>query len=465
MKIAGTIATHDKKPFTGIITVHDKTGLITGVKKTSNKTELQKADYFFDADNLIFAGFGDVHIHAREDQTGKQNYKEEYRTAANAALNGGVVHVSAMPNTPKPLTTKSDFEWHRNRIHDIAHPVSILNYVGIDKNSSPIGKPGEHMYKCFFGKSIGDLSIELASGLDETLSRYKGHYISFHVEYEPLVRANISGEAHSDRRPFECVLEGLLLLLPIIERYQIKAKLCHWSIGDRSFELVKEYRARGNHIEVEVSPLHLLFDTSNTDKNSELWLKIQMNPAIRTPKHRAQLIEGLRSGFIQYLATDHAPHTEEEKYGAFAKFRNEYPGLSNVQIGLLLKEENPAVYYATCKLDGISGAPWLDVYANVCAFLIQKHRFKAQDVARAAAFNPGTFVNQFLKKQFPKRDFGKGFGSVAVGYIGNLTVINTKKKTKISRENMRTKCGWSPLEGMTMPGAVEAVFVEGKKVK
>jgi dihydroorotase len=68
MKIAGTIATHDKKPCTGIVTIDEKTGLITDVKKTSKKSELQKADYFFNTDNLIFAGFGDIHIHAREEK-------------------------------------------------------------------------------------------------------------------------------------------------------------------------------------------------------------------------------------------------------------------------------------------------------------------------------------------------------------------------------------------------------------
>ena len=338
--IEGNIATESREPFLGQIKINNETGLIEDI----NKGKKINADYVYNQDNLIFAGMGDIHIHAREDETGEQEYKEDYQTAGNAALNGGCVHVSAMPNTPKPLTTKKDFEWHRKRIEDLAHPVSILNYIGIDGNTEPIGKPSEHFYKCFFGKSVGDLTIQYVSELDKVLSKYKGHNISFHVEYEPIIKANILGETHSERRPLACVLEGLTMLLSLIEKYEIKAKLCHWSIGDRSFELIKEYRERGCHIEVEVSPLHLLFDTSNTDKNSELWLKIQMNPAIRTLKHRKQLIEGLRTGFVQYLATDHAPHTEEEKYGAFVKFRDTYPGLTNVEIGAKIKNENPSLY-------------------------------------------------------------------------------------------------------------------------
>lgn len=459
--IEGYIATEIKKPFNGQIKINNKTGLIESV---INGNEL-KADYTYNKDNLIFAGMGDIHIHAREDETGKQEYKENYKTAGDAALNGGCVHVSAMPNTPKPLTTKKDFEWHRKRIADLTHHVSILNYIGIDEKTKPIGGPDEHFYKCFFGKSIGNLTIEYAIELDEVLSKYNGHNISFHVEYEPIIRASTFGKTHSERRPFTCVIEGLLLLLPLIEKYKIKAKLCHWSIGGKSFDLIEEYRKRGCHIDVEVSPLHLLFDTSNTDENSELWLKVQMNPAIRTSKHRMQLIEGLKNGFIQYLATDHAPHTEEEKYGAFAKFRNEYQDLSNVDIAKKIKNENPSVYYETCKEDGMSGAPWLDVYALVCAHLMNKYNFTSQDIARVSSYNPGKFVNLHLKQQFLQKEYGKGFGRIERGFVGSFTILNLKKRTIIKREDLKTKSGWSPLENKEMLGCIEAVFIAGKLMK
>ncbi len=456
--VGGYIATENREPFLGQIKINNKTGLIEDVIEG----EELNADYVYNQDNLIFAGMGDIHIHAREDQTGEQKYKEDYETAGNAALNGGCVHVSAMPNTPKPLTTEKDFDWHRKRIADLAHPVSILNYIGIDRKTKPIGEPGEHFYKCFFGKSIGDLTVQYAFELDEILSKYKGHNISFHVEYEPIIKASISGKTHSERRPFACVIEGLLLLLPLIEKYKIKAKLCHWSIGGKSFELVREYRNRGCQIEVEVSPLHLLFDTSNTDKNSELWLKIQMNPAIRTPKHRNQLIEGLKTGFIQYLATDHAPHTEEEKYGAFSKFKDEYSDLTNVEIGAKIKNENLSLYYETCNECGMSGAPWLDTYGLVCAYLMNEHGFDTRDIARIASYNPGKFINSYLKQQFPNKNYGKGFGKIEKGFVGSLTILNLEKKTIIKREDLKTKSRWSPLEDREMLGSIEAVFIAGE---
>src|SRR3989344_6485775 len=110
--VEGLIATHDKKPFRGVITINTRTGLITNVTKPRRGAN---TDHAFGTSCLIFAGFGDIHIHAREDETGKQLYKEEYTTVADAALHGGVVHISAMPNTPNPLVTKEQFVWHRER--------------------------------------------------------------------------------------------------------------------------------------------------------------------------------------------------------------------------------------------------------------------------------------------------------------------------------------------------------------
>ncbi|MEN9413037.1 MAG: hypothetical protein RLZZ342_124 [Candidatus Parcubacteria bacterium] len=456
--VSGRIASHAVRPFWGRITMDSHTGLIVSVEKTSGPCA---ADYEFGHDRIIFAGFGDVHIHAREDDTGAQTYKEKYKTAADAALHGGVVHVSAMPNTPNPLTGSTQFSWHRARVSQLNHPVSILNYIGIDKNTLPIGKPGEHMYKLYFGKSVGSLTVTYASELEVILRRYRGHHISFHVEYEPIVQASAVGKTHSDRRPVECVNEGLRLLLPLIEKYGIKAKLCHWSTGGESFDLIKEYRKRDCHIELEVSPLHLLFDSSMTDCDPSLWMKVQMNPAIQGPQHRADLIAGLRGGFINMLATDHAPHTLEEKHVAFAKFKEQYPGKSNEEVAQLVAAANPELFQATCCENNTSGAPWLDTYALVCVWLMHEHDFAPQDIARVAAYNPGRFVNRFLESQFPDRHFGHGFGEVKPGFMGSLTVLNLGKQTTVLREDLKTKVGWSPLEGRTFSGALEAVFIAG----
>ena len=465
----GQIATHDKNLFEGQIAISKKTGLITRVINIEKKEKTYKPDIVFKKDSIIFAGMGDIHIHAREDETGAQNYKEEYKTAANAALNGGIVHISAMPNTQIPLTTKENLIWHRNRISNIQHPVSILNYIGIGKGTRPIGNPKKHPYKAYFGKSVGDLTFYDENELEEALKNYKGHNISFHVEYEPFIQASINGKNHSERRPIGAVNHGLRLLLPLIEKYNIESKLCHWSTGGQSFEMIAEHRHRAKqqglpYTTIEVSPLHLLFDTTMTEKNPGLWTKIQMNPAIQSEEHRLALIEGLRNGFIDYIATDHAPHTESEKFSAFKKFQKDFPNKNNVEIANMMKEFDLELFNKTCCENGMSGAPWLDTYAPIVVELMKEYDFKTQDIARVTSYNPGKFINKFLKDQSKNIEYGKGFGCVEKGYVGSLTVININKPQVIKRENLQTKSGWSPLEGKKFNGGLEAVIIRGKDV-
>ncbi len=95
---------------------------------------------------------------------------------------------------------------------------------------------------------------------------------------------------------------------------------------------------------------------------------------------------------------------------------------------------------------------------------MNEYRFTTQDIARVAAYFPGTFVNPHLKRQFAGKNFGKGFGKIEKGYMGSLTILNLKKKTVVVREELKTKCGWSALEERTMPGAVEAVFIRGNRL-
>ena len=453
--IQGQIATHDKKPFLGNILIDEK-GIIKKVNIGKSKT---KPDFEYNKDCLIFPGMGDLHIHAREDDTEKQNYKEDYTTASAAAKNGGVTFVCAMPNTPNPVTTKKDLDWHRTRITNLQQEgkvdISIFNYLGIDKNTKPLGRPGTYFYKLYFGKSVGDLTVKYASELDEILSRYVGQYISFHVEYEPIVEANAKGKTHTDRRPRETVNEGLRLLLPLIKKYKIQAKLCHWSTGGESFKLIEEYRKQGCAISLEVSPLHLFFDKSMTDNDPSLWLKVQMNPAIQDKKDKEELIKALKNNFINFLATDHAPHTLEEKYSAFSKYQKEFEGLTNQEISQKILARSKEEFNDVCCENGHSGAPWLDTYALVATDLMKNQKFTTMDIARCTSYNPGKFINQFQKNKF---------GEIKKGYVANFTVINIKEKTKIENKNLKTKVGWSAFEGKEFPGKVEAVFHFGNKL-
>jgi dihydroorotase len=90
-------------------------------------------------------------------------------------------------------------------------------------------------------------------------------------------------------------------------------------------------------------------------------------------------------------------------------------------------------------------------------WLMVEHGFTAQDVCRVFSANPGAFVKEFLPGEL-----GLGFGQIAAGYVGSLTVLDMQKPYAVTRESVKTKCAWSPFEGVTFPGSVRATVIEGR---
>ena len=216
--------------------------------------------------------------------------------------------------------------------------------------------------------------------------------------------------------------------LNLIEKFGIKGKLCHYSSGE-GLNLVREARKRGAKVELEVTPQHLFYDLEHIpqeDQNS-----FQMNPPIRYEKDRKTLLQALIQGEIEYLATDHAPHTKEEKD------------------------------------KGTSGLTGLDTYGPFVTWLISEG-MDPKLIARVASENPGQFFNQFLPswKKISKVfcEMGKGVGFIEEGYRANFTILNLNRPLEVTPNMLKTKVGHSPFMGVTFPGSVEALFIGGKKV-
>lgn len=481
----GTIANADKV-FVGQISVDPASGLIEKVIALPEKLSFSP-DRVFDANSIIFPGMGDLHIHARQCVTGRQDYKETYRTAMNAALNGGVLYAGAMPNQPEPVITAEGLEVHKRMVAEVGHSVIMFNYVGIGPGTRPLSFPVP--YKAYTGPSVGPLFFKSAKQLEETLRHYKGENVSFHVEDFDVLEKSKGAKTHALRRPVEAVEVALKYVLELIEKYDINAKLCHWSTGGRSFEMIAEHRKRmvnkglGFNTTLEVSPEHLLGTSDYLAEHPHLWPRWQMNPSPQSVNDRRDLVEGLRTGFIDYLATDHAPHTLGEKFKAFSLNgledieRKGFTNLSAADAGRLRdfirENENltaeerwerlQEVDYELCAKasceNGTSGNPWLDTFAEVVAYLMGEEGFTPQQVARVTAENPGRFVNEFLDDSFYK-----GFGRIEAGYVGSFTVINVNSPRVVERIKLQTKVGWSPLEGREFPGRLEAVISRGVDV-
>jgi dihydroorotase len=397
----------------------ETTGLILGRGNFEDK-----ADYVFGDDCYLFAGMGDVHIHAREDVTGKNNYKEDFTSARHALRNGGLCHAGDMPNNPVPPVDDKSYS-DKFKLAMKADGELWL-YAGIGPDTRPLSY--EVPYKVYMGPSIGELFFKDFSTLDETLSHYKGQCVSFHCEDPVTLEKHNHLEKHHEKRPVSAEVIATRDALSLIEKHQLRGKLCHYSSGE-GLRVVREARIRGANVSLEVTPQHLYYDI---DQIKDIDLNhFQMNPPIRFSEDRKALMDALRNGEIQYLATDHAPHSPAEKE------------------------------------KGTSGLTGLDTFGPFVSWLIQEG-IDPRLVAKVASENPGDFFNQFLPSWSELssvfNSMGKGVGYLEEGFRANFSVINMNKPLRIERSMLKTKAHHSPFLGVTFPGQIEALFIGGKKV-
>lgn len=410
-KIAGKIVTHEEE-FKGTISFDQNTGLITNVKRAIVDEEA----LLYPDDCIIFPGFGDIHIHAREDISGKHCYKEDFVSAGNAGINGAIVHVADMPNNPVPPV---DNESYAEKLKlTKKSPIHITLYAGIGPDTKPLSK--RVPYKAFMGPSIGELFFHNNASLEDVIQHYKGLDVSFHCEDPEVLISNRDQPTHEKRRPKEAETMATDFALYLIEKYNLNGKLCHYSTKDGLSKIV-EAKKRGVKVTCEVTPTHLFFDTSMLTEKNRHWF--QMNPPLRGPEDREAMIQGVLDGHIDYLATDHAPHSIEEK------------------------------------LKGTSGISQLDTYGLFVTYMILNLKIPLKTIAKICAKNPGEFVAPYLPSEF-----GKGFGVISEGYAANFSILNLKKPVVFQKDMIKSKSGWSPFEGFQFPGSVESVYFLGKEI-
>lgn len=382
-----------------------------------------KADYVYGDDCLLFAGMGDIHIHAREDVSQKSCYKEDFLSAREAMHNGGLCHAGDMPNNPVPPVDEDSYA-AKLRLAEKAHG-EIWLYAGIGPETRPLSYPVP--YKVYMGPSIGDLFFKDFPTLEGALERYRGQSVSFHCEDPEVLEENKKGFEHHLRRPVKAEVMATRDALLLIEKYGLQGKLCHFSSKEGLAE-VRKARARGVKVGLEVTPQHLYFDIEQISQAERTLF--QMNPPLRYEEDRLAMFEALKRGEIEYLATDHAPHTEEEKQ------------------------------------KGTSGLTGLDTFGAFVTWLLSKG-LDSKLIAIVASENPGRFHNQFMPswrkigKSFETKGLGLGF--LEPGYMANFTVLNLKRPLTITREHLKTKVKHSPFLGVTFPGQVEALFIGGQK--
>ena len=408
------------------ITFDVETCLITNAEKAS--LEAHEVDYYFNDDCLLFAAMGDIHIHAREDVSQKNCYKEDFNSTSKAALNGGVLHVADMPNNPiAPIDDNS----YMDKLALIQKSeVPILLYAGIGPETRALSF--KVPYKAYMGPSVGDLFFKDNASLDKVLGHYRGEMVSFHCEDPEVLEGHKHEILHECKRPVHAEVIATKTALELIEKYQLRGKLCHYSSGE-GLELIKSAKKRGLPVTCEVTPQHLYFSLDElNDFSQDEKLLFQMNPPIRGKSDQERLLKAFKEGVIDYLATDHAPHDNQEKKR------------------------------------GTSGMPGLDTYGPFVSWLLVEQKIDPKVVAKAVSENPGDFFNEFLFEMRERsavfKEFGLGLGHLKIGYSASFTILNLKGETLVQKENLKTKAAWSPFLGVKFPGKVEALFLKGQLV-
>lgn len=366
--------------------------------------------------HLIFPGFIDTHVHLR---VPGGEHKEDFSTGSMAALHGGVTTVIDMPNTQPPVTTSDMVRQKRERA-DKEGKVNIRFYaLALPENLDSIPSLSEQVagFKIFMGRSTGGFILP-TEYLGESLKRIQttSKIATVHCEDEEIMERDAENlkyrdypEKHADVRSAEAEIKAVEALL---SHNPDKVNIAHLSTAE-ALNLIKEYRKKRNGtIFCEITPHHLLLTRNDMRRLGNYG---RMNPPLRTEEDRLAMIEGLRSGDITFLATDHAPHTREEKSGS-----------------------NPP-----------SGVPGLDTYGNVVAFLMREYGIPAGRIMST------TYLASLF---FGLTDRGR----IQVGKRADFTVLDHNGPVTISSDMLYTKCGWSPFEGMTFPGRAVYTVVNGR---
>jgi len=377
---------------------------------------------------MLLPGAIDDQVHFREPGL---TQKATIYTESKAAVAGGVTSFMEMPNTvPNALT----IELLEDK-YTIGAKTSLANYSffmgASNTNMEEVIKINDRKanvcgVKIFMGSSTGNMLVDNYGTL-EKIFRESEMLIATHCEDEKIIRDNyakikkekseLSAADHPIIRDAEACFESSLAAIQMAKKFNSRLHILHISTE-------KEIQLFGNmlplkekRITAEVCVHHLHF---TADDYERLGYQIKCNPAIKAPFNKEALWKALLDDRFDIIATDHAPHTWEEKQGPY---EHAHSGLPLVQHSLLLMLE----YHKQGKIS------------------IEKIVEKMSH-AVADCFNI------------------KDRGYIREGYFADLVVVDPEKQITVSKENILYKCGWSPMEGVTFSNSIVNTFVNGNMV-
>jgi dihydroorotase len=393
--------------------------LIQGTKIVSIDPAVHsQADEVVDADGLfLLPGIIDPHVHFREPGL---THKEDFAHASRAAAKGGVTSFLEMPNT-RPATTTCRSLDEKLQIASKCCFVNYGFYIGattsnLDELQAARRTPG---IKIFIGSSTGELLVDDQATLERIFAETTLP-ICAHCEDESTVRANQvqyahrqDVAAHSLVRDCAAALIATRRAIDLATRHRHQFHVLHVSTADE-LDLI---RAAPPWVSAEVCPHHLLFSVDDYDRLGSL---IKMNPSVKSPNDNRGLWQALVDGTIAVVATDHAPHTQEEKRQPYPKSPSGMPSIEN-SLALMLDQVN-------------------------------RGRCTLRQVVRWMSSEPARIWHLADK------------GSISEGADADLVLVDLNLRQTIDNSTQQTKCRWSPWHGETLQGWAVRTWVLGREV-
>ncbi|MFA9391033.1 MAG: dihydroorotase [Prolixibacteraceae bacterium] len=412
---------NENKRFIGAVLIEDNI-----ISKVITSGNLPFADKIIDATGLLLLpGAIDDQVHFREPGL---THKGEIYTEAKAAVAGGITSYMEMPNTKPQAVTIDLLEEKYQR----ANEVSLANYsfyIGAtNDNIAEVLKADPKTVcgiKCFMGSSTGNMLVE-GTGL-ETLFEHAHMLVATHCEEESIVKANSEAyfKKYGDDVPIQCHPEirssaacfaSSSKAVALAKKYGTRLHILHLTTAIE-MDLFEIGDPAEKQITNEVCVHHLWFDDRDYEKSGT---KIKWNPAVKSEADKLALRAALNSGKIDVVATDHAPHTWDEKQNTYFKAPSGGPLVQHALVAML-------------------------EMANQGIFTYEK-------VVEKMCHTPAQLFNIANR------------GYIREGYKADIVLVNPNKTWTVSPENVYYKCGWSPFDGQQFMHQVTHTLVNGHLV-
>ncbi|WP_276348181.1 dihydroorotase [Daejeonella sp. JGW-45] len=407
---------------TFIADVYIKNGLIEQIAGTIDR----KADKVIDGRGLhLFPGCIDDQVHFREPGL---THKADIFTESRAAVAGGITSFMEMPNTvPNTLTQ----ELLAGK-YEIASRTSAANYsffmgAGNDNLDEVLKTDPKTVcgIKVFMGSSTGNMLVDNEKTLEGIFSQAP-ILVAVHCEDEATIRENtanfkalygdkLTAEMHPQIRSAEACYKSSSFAIELAKKHNTRLHILHISSALETHLFENSIPLSEKRITAEACIHHLWFSDKDYDKKGN-WIK--WNPAIKSGEDREAIFNAVLDGRIDIIATDHAPHTMEEKSQPYIKAPSGGPLVQHALIAMLQ-------FYDQGKIS-------------------------LEKIAEKMAHHPAICF------QIEKRGF------IREGFWADLVLVDLSRPTEVTRENILSKCGWSPFDGLIFSSSIHTTIVSGR---